>query len=263
MKRTPPAATPDAYVAALDGWRRKLVGRLRAAVCSSARLEEVVKWGHLVYLGKGPVLLIRAEETRVLFGFWRGQRLTRIEPRLKAGGKYEMATLDLREGMPIAPATARRLAREAAALDRKLGNAAVAAPKAKEKANAPPKPKAKPPARPGKGKDPLVEFCRSLPGATEDVKWGADLIFSVGGKMFAGFQLPDGDPLGFKVDPAVFGALVGRKGVIPAPYMAKHSWVSVTDRKQMPLATLQDLLAESHRLVAGKLSGKARRELGL
>src|SRR6185436_1309823 len=113
-----------------------------------------------------------------------------------------------------------------------------------------------------KSRDPLVEFCRSLPGATEDVKWGADLIFSVGGKMFAGFQLPDGEPMGFKVDAPVFGALVGRKGVIPAPYMAKHSWVSVTDRTQMPLATLKDLLAESHRLVAEKLSARARRALG-
>jgi len=67
-----------------------------------------VKWGHLVYLSNGPVLLIRAEENRVLFGFWRGQRLSAIEPRLKRGGKYEMATLELREGMTINPATARR-----------------------------------------------------------------------------------------------------------------------------------------------------------
>jgi predicted DNA-binding protein (MmcQ/YjbR family) len=95
------------------------------------------------------------------------------------------------------------------------------------------------------------------------VKWGADLIFSVGGRMFAGFQLPDGEPIGFKVDAAVFDNLVGRKGVVPAPYMAKHSWVSVTDRTQIPLAALRSLLAESHRLVAEKLSKKARQALGL
>ena len=44
-----------------------------------------MKWGHLVYLSNGPVLLIRAEEKRVLFGFWRGKRLREIAPRLKAG----------------------------------------------------------------------------------------------------------------------------------------------------------------------------------
>ena len=126
MTKTKPAASPDAYVAALDGWRRKAVESLRAAVRAAATFEEVVKWGHLVYLSNGPVLLIRAEDSRVLFGFWRGQRLTRIEPRLKPGGKYEMATVELREGMSIDPAAARRLAREAAALNAKLGDPAVA-----------------------------------------------------------------------------------------------------------------------------------------
>ena len=111
--------------------------------------------------------------------------------------------------------------------------------------------------------DPLIEFCRRLPGATEDVKWGHDLIFSVGGKMFAGFQLPDGQPLGFKVDPLVFDTLVGHDGIVPAPYMAKHSWVSVTDRSLLPRSTLEDLLADSHRLVGQKLSARARRSLGL
>ena len=111
--------------------------------------------------------------------------------------------------------------------------------------------------------DPLLEFCRSLPGATEDVKWGHDLIFSVGGKMFAGFQLPEAEPVGFKVDDAVFAGLVGYDGVVPAPYMAKHHWVSVTDRSKVPQRTLEKLLAESHRLVAEKLPLKTRKALGL
>lgn len=122
MKDAKPAASPDAYVAALDGWRRECVEGLRSAVRSASPLEEVIKWGHLVYLANGPVLLIRAEESRVLFGFWRGQRLTAIEPRLKGSGKFEMATLDLREGMSVAPATASRLTRQAVALNRTLGD---------------------------------------------------------------------------------------------------------------------------------------------
>jgi len=111
--------------------------------------------------------------------------------------------------------------------------------------------------------DPLVELCRGLPGATEDVKWGDDLIFSVGGKMFAGFPLAAREPIGFKVDPVVFDAIVGHNGIVAAPYMARHHWVSVTKRDALPLETLEDFLAESHALVAAKLPMKKRRELGL
>ena len=125
MRASPPAANPEAYVAALTGWRLELVTRLRAAARTSAALQEMIKWGHLVYLSNGPVLLIRTEPERVLFGFWRGQRLRDIEARLKPGGSYEMATLALHKGATIKPATARRLVRQAVALIATLGNPAV------------------------------------------------------------------------------------------------------------------------------------------
>ena len=122
MKKSPPAANPDAYVESLDGWRRALVESLRALVRDGSSLDEVVKWGHLDYLSNGPVLLIRAEESRVLFGFWRGQRLRAIESRLEPGGKYEMATVELREGDPMDSTIVRRLVGEAVRLNERLGN---------------------------------------------------------------------------------------------------------------------------------------------
>jgi predicted DNA-binding protein (MmcQ/YjbR family) len=30
----------------------------------------------------------------------------------------------------------------------------------------------------------VQSLCKQLPGVTEDIKWGSDLCFSVGGKMF-------------------------------------------------------------------------------
>jgi len=117
MRKVTPAENPDAYVEGLDGRRRELVQVFRTAVRDSSAFEQRIKWGHLDYSDNGPVLLIGAEEHRVLFGFWRGQRLTEIEPRLKKGGKYEMATLEFREGMTIAPATVRRLTRAAVSLN--------------------------------------------------------------------------------------------------------------------------------------------------
>jgi hypothetical protein len=137
MKKSVPAANPDAYVNALRGWRRELVEQLRDAVGGAAKFEEVVKWGHLVYFSNGPVLLIRAEDERVLFGFWRGQLLRETEPRLKPGGKYEMATLELREGDTITSAMARKLAKQAVALNKTLGDPTAIVKPAKPK----PKPK--------------------------------------------------------------------------------------------------------------------------
>ena len=122
MKKSVPAASPDAYVSALTGWRRRRVQALRSAVIEAATLTEFIKWGHLVYFSNGPVLLIRAEDARVLFGFWRGQRLQGIEPRLKRGGKYEMATLEIVEKTPLEQPRITALVKEAVALNARLGD---------------------------------------------------------------------------------------------------------------------------------------------
>ena len=122
MKRVTPAPNPDAYVASLRGWQRACVENLRAGVRSACDIDEVVKWGHLVYSSNGPVLLIRAEPERVLFGFWRGQRLLKLERRLKPGGKYEMATLEMNEDSAMSPVIVRRLVKEAVGLNKALGD---------------------------------------------------------------------------------------------------------------------------------------------
>lgn len=122
------ADSPDAYVAAVGGWQQARVAALRAAVREAAPdLDERLKWGHLVYLGNGPVLLIRAEPERVLFGFWRGKRLLHLEPRMTGGGKFELRTLALREDTPFERETALALVRAAVALNAELGDPAARA----------------------------------------------------------------------------------------------------------------------------------------
>lgn len=111
--KTPGVATPDAYVASLEGWRLALVRRLRKSVRAAGPFEEQLKWGHLVYFHNGPALLIRAEAERVLFGFWRGQQFLELDTRLKPGGKYDMATIELREGDKLSPKSASALAEAA------------------------------------------------------------------------------------------------------------------------------------------------------
>lgn len=123
MKRSGPLpANSEEYVQSISGWRRERVDMLRAIAARVGKADETVKWGHLVYVANGPAFLIRAEEHRVLFGFWRGKRLLDIEPRMTGGGKYELRTLDLREDTPIDPAIAERLIREAIRLNRTVGN---------------------------------------------------------------------------------------------------------------------------------------------
>ena len=118
----PKADNPEEYIAQLDGWRLATVEALRAAVKAAAPLDERIKWTHLVYFSNGPVLLIRAEAARVLFGFWRGKRLRHIEPRLKPGGKFELATMVLRAGDAVDTKIATELVRAAVALNREFGD---------------------------------------------------------------------------------------------------------------------------------------------
>lgn len=117
------AADPGGYVAALGGWQQAQVMALRGAVLEAQPgLEEKLKWCHLVYFSHGPVLLIRAEPGRVLFGFWRGKRLLHLEPRMTGGGKFELRTLELHPDTPLERATALSLVKAAVALNAELGN---------------------------------------------------------------------------------------------------------------------------------------------
>ena len=102
-------------------------------------------------------------------------------------------------------------------------------------------------------------YCKSLPGATHDVKWGKDHCYSVGAKMFAVVG-PDGS-MSFKVDDGRFLELTDRPGMIPAPYMAKHKWVLVQDLRKADEDEVRALVKRSHELILSKLSKKLQREI--
>jgi hypothetical protein len=122
MEKSVAAASPDAYLAALAGWRQRLVGNLRRSALAAGNLEERIKWGNLVYFSNGPVLLIRAEEARVLLGFWRGKRLREFDARLKPGGKYELANIAFFENDEARPPLIESLVKAAIDLNRRLGD---------------------------------------------------------------------------------------------------------------------------------------------
>jgi predicted DNA-binding protein (MmcQ/YjbR family) len=107
--------------------------------------------------------------------------------------------------------------------------------------------------------DRLREMCLSFPGATEQVQWGCDLVFKVGGKMFAVTPLePASVSLSFKASPENFADLTEQLGIIPAPYLARAQWVALQTRDALPAEELARLLRESYDLVFAKLPKKTR-----
>jgi predicted DNA-binding protein (MmcQ/YjbR family) len=108
--------------------------------------------------------------------------------------------------------------------------------------------------------DQLREICLAFPGATEQIQWGDDLLFKVGGKMFAVIPLePARLWLTLKADAEEFDNLTERPGIVPAPYLARAKWISIESAETLPPAEVAALLRRSYDLVLEKLP-KATRE---
>jgi predicted DNA-binding protein (MmcQ/YjbR family) len=108
----------------------------------------------------------------------------------------------------------------------------------------------------------LLAFCRSLPHVTEDIKWGNDLVFSVGGKMFAGFAANGKDAsFGCKVSPSDFDEITRIEGIVPAAYAARFHWIDVQDPEVLEQKDALDLIRGSYDLVKVKLPQKLQRQI--
>ena len=110
--------------------------------------------------------------------------------------------------------------------------------------------------------DWLRNICLPLPGATEQIQWGNDLLFKVGGKMFAIAPLePAPVCLTFKCSDESFAELTERQEIIPAPYLARAKWVALESPDAMTRGELSELLRTSYELVFAKLPKRAQEEL--
>ena len=112
--------------------------------------------------------------------------------------------------------------------------------------------------------DEIQNICKKFPSVTEDVKWGNDLVFSVGGKMFCVVGL-DQSPTtaSFKVKDEEFDSMCERQGFKPAPYVARYKWVFIDDIRKMNKKEWKHFLEQSYKLVKDKLPAKVKKELGL
>jgi predicted DNA-binding protein (MmcQ/YjbR family) len=102
--------------------------------------------------------------------------------------------------------------------------------------------------------DTVRTICRVLPNVTEDIKWGHDLCFLIGGKMFTVVSMEPPHSISFKCTPETFGELVERPGIIPAPYMARNMWVQEEELgESLARRELESLIKTSYDLVVAKL----------
>ena len=109
----------------------------------------------------------------------------------------------------------------------------------------------------------LRKFCLTFPGTTEDIKWGNDLCFSVGGKMYTVTAADSSDAgVSLKTTPEKFAELTERPGIIPAHYVARYHWITIEDPKAVTQSELKDLIRESYQMVFDKLPAKVRKTMG-
>ncbi len=105
-------------------------------------------------------------------------------------------------------------------------------------------------------------YCLSLPHTTEHVPWGDDLVYKIGGKMYAAAALtPVGNRMSFKCTPEEFAELTERPGIVPAPYSARMHWVALETENALSRAEIKRLVKQSYDLVFAKLPKKSKAEL--
>jgi predicted DNA-binding protein (MmcQ/YjbR family) len=105
--------------------------------------------------------------------------------------------------------------------------------------------------------DWLRSYCLSLPHTTEHILWGDDLVFKIGGKMYAAGALgPARLCMSFKCTPEEFAELTERPGIVPAPYSARMHWIALEAEDALPRADIKRLVKLSYDLVVAKLPKK-------
>jgi len=107
----------------------------------------------------------------------------------------------------------------------------------------------------------IRNICNALPFVTEDIKWGNDLCFNIGSKMFCVVSLEIPLKVSVKVKDDEFEVMSAQPGIIPAPYVARYNWVLIEDIRVLNRAQWEHYITQSYNLVKAKLPRKVLAEL--
>ena len=102
----------------------------------------------------------------------------------------------------------------------------------------------------------LRKLCLSLPHVTEDVKWGNDLCFCVGKKMFCLTGLSGSFKVSLKVRDDEFDELSVSSGIIKAPYVGRYKWILIENDSRFSEREWEHYIRQSYELVKEKLPQK-------
>jgi predicted DNA-binding protein (MmcQ/YjbR family) len=112
--------------------------------------------------------------------------------------------------------------------------------------------------------DWLRGYALAFPGATEQIQWGADLLFKVGGKMFVVTGLESAEEnrsISIKTTPEEFARLTELEGIAPSAYTGRYHWITIRPEAPLKRKEIEALVTGSYELVFSKLPKRVRDEI--
>lgn len=105
--------------------------------------------------------------------------------------------------------------------------------------------------------DAMRDYCQTLPGTHESVKWGEHLCFCVAEKIYAIRDLDELGKCSVKVDKDLFEGFCSQPGHRPAPYLGRYSWIAI-EHDALSDEAVMEHVKRSYELIVAKLPKKLR-----
>ena len=107
----------------------------------------------------------------------------------------------------------------------------------------------------------LRDICMALPNATEDIKYGSDLCFSIGKKIFCGTRVEGPFRTGIKCTEEDFAELIEREGIVPMPRLSATFWIRIEKPGALTNTEWNSFIKKSYELIVAALPNKIKQSL--
>jgi predicted DNA-binding protein (MmcQ/YjbR family) len=104
-------------------------------------------------------------------------------------------------------------------------------------------------------------ICMSWPHVTEDIKYGTDLCFSIGKKIFCGTRIEGAFRTGIKCNASDFADLIEREGIVPMPRLSTTYWIRIEKDTALSTREWKQYIKKSYDLVIHTLPKKVKQSI--